>query len=124
MLRIDIYRNDSGDSTLGGVSAPGSYGRYLVFLALPTVEEAQALEDREIAPLYLDPRTPALGPVLRPCTVKVLTSSYAPVNNGLPKGGFGGNFGFSSDSRFTDMLAKLGYARAPVAIHDRFEYAL
>lgn len=40
-----------------------------------------------------------------------------------PRGMFGGNFAYTSDSRFHNAVAKLvGYRHgAPVAIHDRYE---
>jgi hypothetical protein len=107
-LSVSVYRWGLGDCTNGGVSAGvGSLcvvnvpGPFNPSPALPAFELVEGPGGRGHA-------------ILRPVEAK---------KPGMVGPMFGGNFGYSSDSRFSEAIQKLTGSRhyGAVSIHDRYE---
>lgn len=106
-LRIDIYHTPSGDFTNGGVSASATTG-FVVNLdgGLNTPIDGAAL-------LMVVPGAGRRAKILVPAAL--VDGEYVPLQvPGSIGPMFGGNFGYTSDSRF---------GGAAIHIHDRFETA-
>ena len=103
-LIVEVYKFPLGDATNNGVS--GRVGA----LTLTNVD----------GPFEPTERAPAAK------LVKRSTGNLTIVPDGLEGKWtmFGGNFGYTSDSRFNEAVRELsGYAHGfPVAIHDRVEF--
>lgn len=103
---VYVYRNGIGDCTNGGLSAKHNE----VFVDLG---EGDTTLGKDTLPHF------RLESHVKNCV------RLAPVEEPLGKAGpmFGGNYGASSDSRFTAAVEKLLGTRfyGAVAIHDRFE---
>jgi hypothetical protein len=107
-MTVSVFRWDLGDCTNNGVSAvAGSLcvvnvsGPFNPSPALPAVELVEGPGGRGHA-------------IIRPVEAK---------KPGMVGAMFGGNFGYSSDSRFSEAVQKLTGSRhyGAVAIHDRYE---
>ncbi|URC15294.1 hypothetical protein GD1_170 [Paraglaciecola Antarctic GD virus 1] len=101
-LRVFVYANDLGDSTNGGVSFTHK-DKIVVPCERGNITEAD-VEDMDLAVLELKPS---------------VIAGYSP--HFIPDGEtrwtmFGGNFVYTSDSRF-----KKEYGDSPVKIFDRIE---
>ena len=99
-LAVEVYRNTLGDSTNNGISSEKHNNR----LAVPCKHGNWSEEEAITAGFEL-----------------LELGCKGGVNNFIPKGSKrwnmnGGNFAYSSDSRFSET-----YGNAPVAIHDRVE---
>jgi hypothetical protein len=107
-MTVSVFRWDLGDCTNNGVSAvAGSLcvvnvsGPFNPSPALPAVELVEGPGGRGHA-------------IIRPVEAK---------KPGMVGAMFGGNFGYSSDSRFSEAVQKLTGSRhyGAMAIHDRYE---
>jgi hypothetical protein len=106
-LRISIYRNaEFGDCTNGGVSAMAN-SAIVIGPGIPEIFEAS---DRDVVLELKKGNIPG--------AVKLV-----PLDAGRGWTMFGGNFGFTSDSRFSQAVCALAGADCygAVPIHDRIE---
>lgn len=104
-LIVSVYRNSGTDCTNGGVTARSTH------LTLTNVD----------GPFQPTPDAPAAKLVLRS------TGNLTVVPDGLEGKWtmFGGNFVYTSDSRFSKAVETLGGTKAggyPIAVHDRVEF--
>lgn len=113
---VQVYRAD-GDCTNGGVTSPTrEFSRYMLYINMPTEAELAKLAERNYCPLLLDRRgSTGWPPIARPIFAENERLNAAGERKSIG-GMFGGNFIYSSDSRFRDVVA--GH---PIAVHDRFE---
>jgi hypothetical protein len=114
-LTINVYRNAGrgGDCTLGGISSR--------FTTLCVVNVGGPFEpDDECPPVILDVRKISGQSVLRLIPAEKVGDTYAPVKSSVM---MGGNYGATSDSRFSEKCEQLtGHMfYGAVAIHDRIE---
>lgn len=114
-LIIDVYRsaNRNGDCTLGGISSR--------FTSLCVVNADGPFEPNENRPaVILDVREISNQKILRLVPAEKVGDSYEPVKAWTT---MGGNYGATSDSRFSEkgeeLTGHLFYGA--VAIHDRIE---
>lgn len=100
-LPVSVYRDKGTDCTNGGVTSP----RFDIYMVVPCPDGHITREDVDTRGyLILEPR------------------ELGGVTNLVPAGlegwkMFGGNFVYTSDSRFSRV-----YGHAPVAVHDRVEH--
>lgn len=134
-LSVDIYRGPYGDFTNGGVTSPArAHNRCILLGESEPVETAvMMLPFRPPAgggvteAMLRDPqyRDRSAAPILRVVDLrKKLGPSYdlriaVPIDKpeGLVGPMFGGNFVYTSDSRFRELTRMDG----PIHVHDRFE---
>lgn len=104
-LPIHIYRNDLGDSTAGGASSDRA-AIFLVPCPDGHVEECEIYGGKKVHIMDFFP------------DVKYgAQAHFKPRSISADKWNmFGGNFAYSSDSRFSKQ-----YGSSPIAIHDRVE---
>lgn len=111
-ISIQLFRNDLGDCTNGGVSAPpNAEGKIFVVF-----DEAVRRGNYHLEECKDDDRIVCLKVVRRNVGGEYL---HLEPMFGTPQGQagpmFGGNYGGSSDSRFADV------SRYPLPIHDRWD---
>lgn len=101
-MLIEVYRNGYQDCTNNGVSKD-SRTLMLVGEGVPEIFEAGD--------------TPVVRLVKGPYNTLRLVPDAVKDHWHM----FGGNFGYSGDSRFVNLLEDMGYDAAPVKIFDRVE---
>ena len=99
-LPVSVYRNDGHDATNGGVTS--EYGLKMV-VPVPDGHVTQEDVDNN-GYLILEPGEKGGEPNFSPAGIEGWTM-------------FGGNFVYTSDSRFSRV-----YGHRPVAVHDRQEW--
>lgn len=114
-LNIEVYRNAGrgGDCTMNGISSR--------FTSLCVVNVDGPFEPNEGRPaVILDVREISTQKILRLVPAEKVGDSYQPVKSWIM---MGGNYGATSDSRFSDKCEELtGHMfYGAVAIHDRIE---
>jgi hypothetical protein len=103
-LIVDIYKNNGADCTANGISSKSNE------LCIINIK----------APFNPDKDRPAALLVKGnlPNTVRIIPAN---INEDKTWTMFGGNFAYSSDSRFNEAVEKLAKFRGAVQIHDRIE---
>lgn len=118
MKRLSVYvvceRNRECDCTNGGVTS--RHNHLTLFYDCEKEDAVKFCEDNEIDPdtaLWFNPRMlwgefhPIAEPLIKP--------------KGKIGGMFGGNFIYTSDSRFPSLYGAMNCAHYPIPVHDRFE---
>ena len=101
-ISVDVYRSAGRDCSLGGVTSNDTYSLYV-----PVTDGHITLDDIE------NDRRPSV--ILIPGE-RGGCKNFKPEIDDNSHSMFGGNFVYTSDSRFSRA-----YGHAPVAVHDRFE---
>lgn len=119
-LIIDVYRNAGrgGDCTLDGVSSK------CTSLCLVNVSGPSTPTDATPAAMLVPGNTPGTLKIVAAVKAEGSTT-YVPLRHPNATGPMmGGNYGATSDSRFSEACERLlGHAfYGAVPIHDRFEY--
>lgn len=110
-LILNIYRNTLGDCTAGGVSSK-AVDALLVGPGVPQIFDP--LLTRPVLRLHRTRYGVRLVPDIY---VNYARDNDMTFSEALM---FGGNFGWTSDSRFQRLIESLGH-QGPVPIHDRIE---
>ena len=100
-ITVSVYRNANGDCSLGGVTSKDD--------TTLVVE----VKDGNISEIYLEEYGYTVLEV-KPSPIGSNHIAFKPANE-KRRGMFGGNFVWSSDSRFRELYPN------PVPVHDRFE---
>lgn len=116
-LPVFVLRRD-GDTTNGGVTASGRY-RWYQLCPEPITDPMvlAAAEERGCCLLLLERRDKdGWPPIARPMTENTVAENRFGRREVSRAGAAGGNFVYSSDSRFREEVWP-----SPISVHDRFE---
>lgn len=111
---VSVYRTDY-DATNNGVTSPSRAFRwYKLYTSEPNEAEIEAAVTSNTGVLVLDRREGKnWGPIARPADT---LGEKRRLGTSVVGGMFGGNFVWSSDSRFRDQVSE-----TPIPVHDRFD---
>lgn len=109
-LLVQVVHNNLGDCTNGGISSN------LKELLLVNVSGSTSPNARYIPAMLVEGNMPGLVKIV---PVDLVEGAYVATKRWSM---FGGNFAYTSDSRFHDAVRKItGTSYGAVPIHDRFE---
>jgi hypothetical protein len=115
---VDVYKNGFQDCTGGGWSS-----KHKTITVVNVDGPTEDASGTEAFALVEGPTAGNPNPVLVP-VVNCGDGEYQGFKpQWLVGPSFGGNFAFTSDSRFREAVRKLGGGNGAVPIHDRFETA-
>jgi hypothetical protein len=117
-LLVQVYRNNQGDSTNGGVSSK------LDQFTVANVEGPWSPFPEDTDVLFLDYCSYSKSPKLIPAVYNKFRKEWEPVSRALGEWvQFGGNYAGTSDSRFSRATSEItgGVSLGVVKIFDRIE---